>query len=114
VLNPAAWVNPAPGEFGTATYYDNYRYQRRPVENLALGRLFPIRERASFNIRIEFTNVFNRTEVNNPSSSNPLQAQTRVNSNPNSQTTAGFGYINTLGTTFAAPRQGQIVARFTF
>jgi hypothetical protein len=52
--------------------------------------------------------------VNNPSSSNPLQAQTRVNSNPNSQTTAGFGYINTLGTTFAAPRQGQIVARFTF
>ncbi|HEX4275740.1 MAG TPA: TonB-dependent receptor [Bryobacteraceae bacterium] len=114
VLNPAAWVNPLPGQFGTATYYDDYRYQRRPVENLALGRVFPIHEKANLNIRIEFTNIFNRTEVNNPSSSNPLQAQTRVNSNPNSQTTAGFGYVNTLGTTFATPRQGQIVARFTF
>jgi hypothetical protein len=114
VLNPAAWVNPPPGQFGTATFYDNYRYQRRPVENLSLGRLFRIREKASLNVRIEFTNVFNRTEVNNPSSTNPQQTQTRVNSNPNSQTAAGFGYINTLGTTFAAPRQGQIVARFTF
>jgi len=115
VLNPAAWVNPPAGQFGTATYYDDYRYQRRPVENLSLGRLFRIRESVSLNLRVEFTNVFNRTEVNNPSATNPLQAQTRVsNGNPISQTTAGFGYINTLGTTFAAPRQGQIVARFTF
>jgi hypothetical protein len=115
VLNPAAWTNPAPGQFGNATYYDDYRAQRRPVENLALGRQFRIRERASLHIRIEFTNVFNRTEVNDPSSTNPQQAQTRVNnSDPHSQTTAGFGFINTLGTTFGAPRQGQIVARFQF
>jgi hypothetical protein len=32
VLNPAAWANPAPGQFGTATYYNDYRAQRRPVE----------------------------------------------------------------------------------
>jgi len=98
-----------------ATYYDDYRAQRRPVENLAFGRQFRIREKASLHIRIEFTNVFNRTEVNDPSSTNPQQAQTRVNnSDPHSQTTAGFGFINTLGTTFGAPRQGQIVARFQF
>jgi len=111
VLNPAAWTNPAPGQFGTATYYNDYRAQRRPVENLAIGRVFPIRERASFNIRVEFTNIFNRTEPNDPTSTNPQAAQT-VGSN--GQTTAGFGYINTLGTTFAAPRQGQVVARFQF
>jgi hypothetical protein len=114
VLNPAAWTNPAPGQFGAATYYNDYRAQRRPVENLAIGRRFPIKERASLSLRVEFTNVFNRTEVNDPSSTNPQQAQTRANSNPNSQTTAGFGFISTLGTTFGAPRQGQIVARFQF
>jgi hypothetical protein len=115
VLNPAAWTNPLPGQFGTATYYNDYRAQRRPVEDLALGRLFRIREKASFSIRIEFTNLFNRTEMNDPSATNPQLAQTRVNNNdPHSQTTAGFGFINTIGTTFGAPRQGQIVARFQF
>ncbi len=111
VLNPAAWVNPPAGQFGTATFYNDYRYQRRPVENLALGRLFRIRESVSLNLRVEFPNVFNRTEVNNPSATNPQQAQTV---NAAGQTTAGFGYINTLGTTFAAPRQGLIVARLQF
>ena len=111
VLNPAAWTNPAAGQFGSATYYNDYRAQRRPVENLAIGRLFRIRERASLSLRVEFTNLFNRTEANDPTATNPQLAQTR---NAAGQTTAGFGYVNTLGTTFAAPRQGQIVARFTF
>jgi hypothetical protein len=111
VLNPAAWSNPAAGQFGSSTYYNDYRAQRRPVENLAIGRRFPIRERASFNIRIEFTNLFNRTEMNDPTATNPQATQTR---NAAGQTTAGFGYINTLGTTFGPPRQGQIVARFQF
>ncbi|HEY7339219.1 MAG TPA: TonB-dependent receptor [Bryobacteraceae bacterium] len=115
VLNPSAWANPAPGQFGSATYYNDYRAQRRPVENFSFGRLFRIRERASLTVRVEFTNLFNRTEVNDPSSTNPQQTQTRViNGNTNSQTTAGFGFINTLGTTFGTPRQGQIVARFSF
>ena len=110
-LNPSAWVNPPAGQFGSATYYNDYRDQRRPVENLAIGRLFRIKERASLNLRIEFTNLFNRTEMNDPVATNPQLAQTR---NSAGQTTAGFGYINTLGTTFAAPRQGQLVARFQF
>jgi hypothetical protein len=111
VLNPAAWSNPAPGQWGAAAaYYTDFRYQRRPVENLSLGRVFRIKERASLQIRAEFTNIFNRAEMNNPTATNPLATPTRSSTG---QTTAGFGYINT-GTTFSAARQGQLVARFQF
>jgi hypothetical protein len=111
VLNPAAWVNPPAGQFGTAAgYYSDYRYQRRPSESMSLGRNFRIKERANLQIRADFTNIFNRTEANNPTSTNALATQTR---NAAGQTTAGFGYINT-GTTFSAPRQGTLIARFTF
>ncbi|HEY7338825.1 MAG TPA: carboxypeptidase regulatory-like domain-containing protein [Bryobacteraceae bacterium] len=111
VLNPAAWSNPAAGQWGTAAaYYTDFRYQRRPVENISLGRVFRIKERASLQIRAEFTNMFNRTEMNNPSATNPLQTPTR---NGAGQTTAGYGYVN-VGTVFSPPRQGQLVARFQF
>jgi hypothetical protein len=111
VLNPAAWSNPAPGQWGTAAgYYSDFRYQRRPVENISLGRVFPLKERASFQIRAEFTNMFNRSEMNNPTATNPLATQT---TNAAGQTTSGFGYINT-GSTYSSPRQGQLVARFRF
>lgn len=111
VLNPAAWSNPGPGQWGTAAaYYSDFRYQRRPVENMSIARNFRIKERANLQIRAEFTNVFNRTEMNNPTATNPLATQTK---NAAGQTTAGFGYINT-GSTFSAPRSGQLVGRFTF
>jgi hypothetical protein len=111
VLNPSAWVNPPAGQFGTsAPYYNDYRYQRRPTENMNLGRTFRIRERMSLNVRGEFSNIFNRTEVVNPTATNALLTQQR---NAAGQTTGGFGYINTLNT-FSLPRQGTIVARFTF
>ncbi|HEY7337960.1 MAG TPA: TonB-dependent receptor [Bryobacteraceae bacterium] len=111
VLNPAAWVQPPAGQFGTAAaYYNDYRYQRRPVENMSLGRVFRIKERAALSLRMEFTNVFNRTEVNNPTVVNALATQTKTGAG---QTTAGFGYINN-GTTFSLPRQGSIVGRFQF
>jgi hypothetical protein len=110
VLNPAAWSNPGPGQWGTAAaYYSDYRYQRRPVENLSIGRLFRIKERTSLQIRAEFTNAFNRTEPNNPTATNALATQ---NTNSSGQTTSGFGYINTATT--GTPRQGQLVARFQF
>ena len=63
-----------------------------------------------FQIRAEFTNIFNRTQMNNPTETNPLATPTR---NSLGQTTDGFGYIN-VGSTFSAPRQGQLVARFQF
>ncbi len=110
VLNKNAWSNPAPGQWGTAAgYYTDYRYQRRPAESMSLGRVFRIRERSSFQIRAEFTNIFNRTEPNNPASTNALLTQTTRAG----QTTAGFGYINNA-TVFSPSRSGQLVARFQF
>jgi hypothetical protein len=112
ILNPAAWSNPAPGEWGTAaTYYSDYRTARRPDEQLSLGRIFRIGEKMGFSVRAEFFNVFNRTYLNNPDSTNALATQ--VTNPATGQTTSGFGRINT-GTTFLPPRSGQIVARFTF
>jgi hypothetical protein len=112
VLNPAAWSNPAPGQFGTsAPYYSDYRYQRRPAENMSIARNFSFREgRMNLQIRAEFANIFNRTQVNDPTATNAFATQTR---NAAGQSTAGFGYINT-GTAFAPPRQGTLVARFQF
>jgi len=111
VLNPAAWVNPPAGQFGSAAaYYNDYRQQRRPSESMALGRLFKIREAVTFQIRAEFSNIFNRTEMGNPTSTNVLATQTR---NSAGQTTAGFGFINTSSVALP-PRQGTIVARIRF
>ena len=111
VLNPAAWTNPPAGQFGTgAAYYSDYRQQRRPSESMGFGRNFKIRENMTFNIRAEFNNVFNRTEVASPTSTNIAAAQTK---NAAGQTTAGFGWINTTSLA-SMPRQGSIVARFRF
>ena len=103
---------------GTAApYYSDYRGQRRPQENFAFGRQFRIKEGINLSIRAEFTNAFNRTVLpfgpTGLTSTNALLPQTRVNnSDPNSATTGGFGWLNT--TMAGTPRQGQTVARFRF
>jgi len=118
VLNPAAWTQPAPGQWGTsAAYYNDYRLQRRPNENLGLGRAIRIKERMELNMRIEFANVFNRTEMPAPVSTNAAATQTR---NAAGVPTGGFGQINTAGIGPATPiqtptsRQGTAVVRFRF
>jgi hypothetical protein len=114
VLNSAAWVNPAPGQFGGAPFYTDYRYQRHPGENINLGRTWRIKERMSFNLRVEFSNFLNRTYYNNPSATNPT---TKATFNPTGALTGGFGYISTVfssTTQLAQPRNGTIVARFSF
>jgi len=111
VLNPAAWTDPGAGNWGVgAPYYNDYRYQRRPEEDLSLSRNFRIGERLSVNLRGEFFNAFNRTEVNNPTSTNAAATQSVSSTG---QTISGFGYINN-GTTFSNPRSGQIVLRIRF
>ena len=68
VLNPSAWSQPAAGQWGTsAAYYNDYRFQRRPSENMAFGRTFRVKERATLNVRLEFNNIFNRMRLPNPS-----------------------------------------------
>ena len=113
VLNPKAWVNPDPGVFSTsAAYYTNYRQQRRPNESMSIARNFPFREgKTNFQLRAEFSNIFNRTFLNSPTSTNALAAQTT--SATTGLATAGFGFINT-GTVQSAPRSGTLVARLTF
>jgi hypothetical protein len=118
ILNPKAWAQPAAGEWGTsAAYYGDYRFQRRPTENLAIGRTFRIKERATVNIRAEFSNVLNRARMQDPYFANALATQTRT---PAGQTTAGFGWLNTTFgnagavTAVQLPRNGTIVARLQF
>ena len=111
VLNPAAWSDPASGQFGTAAaYYNDYRYQRRPAESANFGRAFRIRESMSFEIRGEFFNVFNRTQINTPDSTNALATPTR---NSAGVPASGFGRIN-AGSLYSNPRSGQLLARFRF
>ena len=84
------------------------------------GRTFRIKERASLNLRIKFTNIFNRSAVSDPSNTN-IKAQ--ITTNQYGNYTGGYGFIN--GTSVPAgagvaglinnlPRQGTAIARFTF
>ena len=108
VLNPAAWTQPATGQFGVSSiYFNDYRNQRRPDEEMSLGRTFRLRERMSFSVRAEFFNIFNRTEMNNPSATNAQATQVVQNG----LTASGFGYINTGSVAFG-PRSGQLVGQF--
>jgi Carboxypeptidase regulatory-like domain/TonB dependent receptor-like, beta-barrel len=115
VLNPAAWTNPADGQFGTgAPYYNDYRYQRRPSESMSLGRVFKFREHEgmALTVRMNFQNIFNRTEMQNPASTNISAPKT---TGPNGQLTGGFGFINYVGgSTFQPPRQGTLEMRLQF
>ncbi len=119
VLNPKAWVDPLPGQFGTSpAYYGDYRQMRRPSEAMSLGRIFRIKEGVTLSIRADFQNIFNRTYLSNPTSTNAKATQT-VDSK--GKPVSGFGYINTgLGATEQqtgsgmGPRNGVIVARFNF
>ena len=111
LLNPAAWSDPAAGQWGTsAPYYSDYRGRRLPNEQAALGRLFRLREGISLEFRMEFTNIFNRRIYSGPSASNALATQTTVQGVP----TSGFGYINasgSAGATALATDHGSVGAR---
>jgi hypothetical protein len=112
VLNPKAWSQPAEGQFGGgAAYYTDYRQQRRPAESMGFGRIFRFTERMNLNLRIEFSNIFNRSVMPNPVSTNSSQTQTR---NAGGTPTAGFGFINSQTVAATSPRQGTVVARFQF
>ena len=111
VLNPAAWAEPAAGQWGTSSaYYNDYRGYRRPSEQITVGRTFAIREGMKFEIQALFFNVLNRAYLNNPDSGN---ARATLQRNPNGTTLSGFGRVNT-GTVALGPRDGVLTARFPF
>ena len=133
VLNPQAWATPAPGQWGVSSpFYTDYRSQRRPMESINIGRTFRVGERKSLEVRAEFFNVLNRMELNGPTTTTPQGARScsitvptaglpngvnvaaGVNSCPAGYTApSGFGAISYTGLA-VQPRNGQIVARFTF
>jgi hypothetical protein len=125
VYNAAAWQDPGLGEYaGTAVYFDDYRTQRRPQESMSLARLFRFKERMTLSMRIEFSNIFNRTFMNNASATTNPTTQTSCSAGAQGtpicndpatrgQVLNGWGFINS--TTVAAPaRNGTAVIRFSF
>ena len=111
MLNPAAWSNPAAGQFGTSpAYYDDFAISDGLTSSSASAGASGSRIEQRFEVRAEFFNAFNRIQLNNPDAANPLQTQQR---NAQGVPTAGFGRINT-GSVFGPPRSGQIVMRFSW
>jgi outer membrane receptor protein involved in Fe transport len=125
VLNPAAWVDPPIGQYaGQAVYYNDYRSQRRPSESMSLARNFRFKESMNLMIRGEFSNIFNRTQMNdagtttNPTTTVTCSAGAAGSATCNDPATrgtllGGFGYISPASVA-ASSRNGTIVARFTF
>lgn len=116
VLNPAAWVDPAPGQWGDAAkYYSDYRNRRRPDEQLSVSKSFKFREAMSLSLRFELFNAFNRLRLGGPSSGNAKETIKTSDGTATGAPVSGFGYVNATGANGATnPRSGQIVARFTF
>jgi hypothetical protein len=98
MLNPAAWTDAGPGQFGTAApYYEGYRWQRQPLESMSFGRVFPLSKegRVNLQVRLEFQNILNRVAYGLPTTTNPQALTFRTNPFPNNQPGAlssGFGF----------------------
>jgi hypothetical protein len=128
VLNPAAWTDAPIGKWGgSAIYFNDYRDQRIPQESMSLARIFHFRESMMLSLRMEFSNIFNRTFMNTPTSTNPNATTTCVLNtgatasgascgSPDTlrNLSAGFGFINSSSVPVPGPRTGTAVIRFTF
>jgi hypothetical protein len=115
-LNPNAWENIPDGQWGNdLSTLRFFRGVRLPEESANFSRNFRIREGIDLNVRVEFTNVFNRMRLPNPSiAGNFANAPTRFTSGPNAGLySGGFGTFNVLGGT-QGQRTGSFVARLTF
>jgi hypothetical protein len=110
LLNPAAWQDVPAGQWGhSAAYYNDYRFARRPDEQLSIGRVFSVKEGFTLQFRAELFNAFNRLVFANPTSGNPIVTTTR---DAQGNLTNGFGWINGLAS--GTPRNGQFVIRAQF
>jgi hypothetical protein len=124
VLNPAAYVDPGPGNFGSSSSFINtYRWMRQPAEAMSFARNFKMGHEGKYNLQIrgEFQNVFNRRFYAAPAGffgAQALNTPTTFNTTPGSaafgSVTGGLGYVNAVNGAGAQPRSGQAVARFTF
>jgi hypothetical protein len=122
VLNPAAFTNVPNGTFGAnQASIRSFRGPRIPSENANFSRNFRIRERYNFQVRAEFTNIFNRmiwpTATGYSTAINVgafTAAPTVFTSGPNKGLySGGFGTI-VPETTASGQRAGTLVGRFSF
>ena len=124
LLNPAAWSEPATGQWGgAAPFYSDYRWQRQPSEAMSFARNFRMGKEGKYNlqIRAEFQNVLNRHFYAIPATGIPsFFTFSNLTAAPSRNTagiiTGGYGTINTTTNTGAGaiPRSGQAVIRFNF
>jgi hypothetical protein len=121
VLNPKAWVDAPGGTFGaSAPFYSNYRWQRQPGESMSIARNFKIGTEGRYNlqVRAEFYNIFNRLFLSAPAVGSatfgPPVSPTTAITTSGGVNSGGYGSVATIGGVGATPRNGQIVARFTF
>jgi len=117
VLNPAAWENIPDGQwandFSNLRFYRGFRY---PTENLNVGRTFRIKEGVSLNVRVEFSNAFNRIQLPQPTAGGPFTANITTQSTPGTyfgSINGGFGSVVPITGT-ANSRTGLFVGRLTF
>jgi len=79
VLNKDAWTEPPVATFSTSTaYYNNYRGRRHPTENVSLARNIRFGSDGKYNLqlRAEFSNIFNRLWVPDPTSTSASATRT--------------------------------------
>ncbi|MEO8099893.1 MAG: TonB-dependent receptor [Acidobacteriota bacterium] len=118
VLNTSAWENIPDGKWAAQTTgVRNYRGIRQPQENANLNRSFRMGKEGRFvlNVRAEFTNVFNRTRLPNPTAGGNFTAAptTQTGGSNNGLYNGGFGTIVPIsGTTNV--RSGTLIGRLTF
>ena len=117
LFRSAAWTDAPGGQWSTsAPYYNNFRWQRQPSENMNFGRNFRMGPDGRYNlfVRAEFQNIFNRMFYNAPSTANPFATVTTVVQRGMTIPTGGYGVVNTFNGAGSSPRTGTIVARVTF
>jgi hypothetical protein len=112
VLNPLAFSGTPDGKWASNfSTLREFRGIRLPTENANFGRTFRIREKMTFNLRVEFANVFNRLRLPQPSAT--AVTAPPIKSPLTGLYTSGYGVINpTAGT--QGQRSGTLVGRITF
>jgi hypothetical protein len=122
VFNKDAWENIPAGQWGAQQggirYYRGFRI---PQENANFSRTFRFSERVNLNVRVEFQNIFNRTQLPAPTGGSFGAAPTTFGNDPvtglptknTGLYSGGFGTINpTSGT--GGMRSGIFVGRINF
>lgn len=110
VLNPNAWKDTPDGQWSPASFsYTDFRKQRKPSETMSAGRTFRVKEKTTVMFRAEFANIFNRTQIPEPSTARGAL----VGRAPDGRYNSGYGTINTTGNVIGE-RQGTLVLRVTF